>query len=897
MHNIGGHGPHIPFVSGLAEHGSRTALIAGTAVISFSQLAAVVAETADRLGRVRRLVMIEGSNDVDTVVTYLGALAGGHAVMLVADDERRRDDLVSAYGPDVLAARDGAEWSLVEHCRGTTHDLHPDLALVLSTSGSTGSPKSVRLSHTNLQSNAEAIVDYLGLSAADRAITTLPIQYCYGLSVIHTHLTAGAAVVLSTNSVVDDCFWNDVREHGVTGFAGVPHTFDLLDRVGFDEIEVPTLRYLTQAGGRLAPEKVERYARLADRDGWQFFVMYGQTEATARMAYLPPEHLIEHPGAIGVPVPGGSFELVPEDGADGTDEGELVYRGPNVMLGYATAAADLGTGRTVEALHTGDLARRSTDGLIEIIGRSSRFTKLFGLRVDLDHVERVLGELGISGLCAGDDERLLVAVRDADPGRTKSALSERLGIPGSAIQVARVEELPYLPNGKPDHRAVRDLVCLPGSPLPAASDEGAAGVRDLFRTLLGVSEIRDRDTFVSLGGDSLSYVELSIGLERRLGRLPPNWHMTPVGDLRRLDRRRSRLHQVETTVVLRAVAIVMIVGSHAALFRVRGGAHVLLAVAGYNFARFQLDSSSFGVRAVPSLSTVWRVAAPAAIWLGLLSLVTTEYGWTSVALLNSYLGPPEWSPAWRFWFIEALVLTLLVCTATFAVPAIRRLERTNPAWFAAAVLGSALLLRFDVIPLGASPEPLLVPHRVVWFFVLGWFIQRATTSSWRIVATAVTVAAVPGFFGEPTRDAVVIAGLLFLIWVPSIGVPRPLNRIIGVLAAASLYIYLTHWQVYLPLVERGLAAWAAVAASLLVGTAVWWLASLRRSRPTADSSISRHHSVGRHPATTAAGADSGNTPPSPAVLHTVDDARPDEAHMSELESSPDPWVSTSRPRP
>ncbi len=296
------------FWSRLAAHGDRPALVTPSGVLTYGELADRVADLRERLGTTRRLVLVSGANDVDAVVAYLAALAGGHPAILVpGDNPKNVASVAAAYDPDVLLQHG----ELVELRSGTVHDLHPDLALLLSTSGSTGSPKLVRLSHDNVASNAEAIASYLDIRTDDLAATTLPMHYCYGLSVINSHLAAGASLLLTDLSVVDGCFWDAVRDYGVTSFAGVPYTFDLLDRVGFEKFDLPSLRYVTQAGGRLAPERVRKYAALGRRRGWDLFVMYGQTEATARMAYLPPDLALTSPGSIGVPIPGGSFSLAP----------------------------------------------------------------------------------------------------------------------------------------------------------------------------------------------------------------------------------------------------------------------------------------------------------------------------------------------------------------------------------------------------------------------------------------------------------------------------------------------------------------------------------------------------------------------------------------------------------
>ncbi|HYH35226.1 MAG TPA: AMP-binding protein, partial [Nocardioides sp.] len=325
---------HAPRVLDLASHGDLLAVRTAGESLTYADLARRVEDTAARLGATRRLVLVEGANSIDALVAHLAALTSGHVVLLAAPG-RPAEQLAEAWDPDVVV-RDGR---LVERRDGTRHDLHPDLALLLSTSGSTGSPKLVRLSADNLRSNAASIATYLGLTPQDRAITSLPMHYCYGLSVLHSHLLVGAAVVLTDLSVVDDCFWRLAAEAGASSFAGVPYTFELLERSGFDARRVPTLRYVTQAGGRLDPSRVRDWSARGRRAGWDLVVMYGQTEATARMAWLPPELAVEHPGSIGVPVPGGDFRIEPVPEASEPGVGELVYRGPNVMMGYAESPA------------------------------------------------------------------------------------------------------------------------------------------------------------------------------------------------------------------------------------------------------------------------------------------------------------------------------------------------------------------------------------------------------------------------------------------------------------------------------------------------------------------------------------------------------------------------------
>ena len=315
-------------------------MVAGDTHLTHRELADRVAARARRWGPARRLVLVEGANTLDSLVAYLAAVQHGHVALVVPGGrDAQSGSTVRAYDPDIVCRADADDVRRAE----TAHDLHPDLALLLSTSGSTGSPKLVRLSRDNVASNAAAIADYLDLSAGDRAITALPLHYCYGLSVLHSHLVAAASIVLTELSVVDECFWDLFATAGATSFAGVPHTFELLAASRFEERELPALRHVTQAGGRLAPESVRRWAGVGRDRGWDLVVMYGQTEATARMAWLPPAprrpaprlHRDRHPRGRADPRP-------VRRRAPGV--GELVYTGPNVMLGYAEGPADLARG-------------------------------------------------------------------------------------------------------------------------------------------------------------------------------------------------------------------------------------------------------------------------------------------------------------------------------------------------------------------------------------------------------------------------------------------------------------------------------------------------------------------------------------------------------------------------
>nr|WP_260859879.1 AMP-binding protein [Streptomyces cupreus] len=801
------------FARHLAAHGDRPALLTADGALSYRRLAEKVTRTAARLGTHRRLVLLTGAHTTDVLVTYLAALAAGHPVLLVpGDNPEAVRSLTAAYDPDVVVSADGR---LDERRAVSAHELHPDLALLLSTSGSTGSPKLVRLSYDNLQANAESIATYLDIREDDRAATSLPMHYCYGLSVINSHLLRGAGLVLTDLSVADDAFWDLFRAARATTFAAVPYTFDLLDRIGFADLSLPHLRYITQAGGRLAPDRVRHYAELGRREGWDLYVMYGQTEATARLAYLPPHLATTHPSAIGIPIPGGSFHLEPHPDWPTEATGELVYSGPNVMLGYAEHPRDLALGRTTHDLHTGDIARRTPDGLYEIVGRNNRFAKILGLRIDPERVEALLARHGFRALCAGRDDELVVAVSDVGgpaPETVRRIVTGECGLPARAVAVHVLPELPRLATGKPDYEAVRKLAAAAPAPEPPSD------LCRLYARILDRPDVTEDSSFVSLGGDSLSYVEMSLNLEQALGHLPPDWHTKPIRDLRRPapPSKGSRRRTLETGIALRAAAIVLIVGSHIHVFYVKGGAHLLLAVAGYNLARFHLTpSAERRERVRHGLRSIARIVLPSLAWIAVVVPLTDDYGWTNLFLLHSVLGPHASETAMHFWFIEALTYILVAAVALLSLRVVDRTERRFPFALPMSIAALGLMTRYDLLGLG---DRVHIPSAVVtfWLFALGWAAAKAESTRQRVLVTVVAVATIPGFFpGEPFRDAVIAAGFVLLVWVRSVPSSGVVNSVAGVLASGSLYIYLTHWQIY-PLIDD-VSGWLALVAALLFG--------------------------------------------------------------------------------
>jgi AMP-binding enzyme/Phosphopantetheine attachment site len=804
----------------LRGHGEQVAVLTDTHQLSYHHLADCVTDAAQELDGPRRLVLLETRNDLATLVRYLAAMSGGHVVVPVPAG-RDHTAIVQTYEPDIVIDGNG-----IHHRHRGRHRLHHDLALLLSTSGSTGSPKLVRLSHRNLASNATAIAEYLDIRETDRAATTLPMSYCYGLSVIHSHLLRGAGLILTEHSVVDEQFWELFRRHRGTAFAGVPYTFELLERVGEQALDLPHLRYVTQAGGRMPPERVRRFAELGRQQGWDLFVMYGATEATARMAYLPPQLALSHPAAIGGPIPGGTFAIEPHDGWSDEDVGELVYRGPNVMMGYAHGPDDLALGNTVDALHTGDIARRHPDVLYELIGRSGRFVKMYGLRIDLQRVEAAMRGDGVTAFCTDVDDRLAVAAAGHDESEIQRVAAAAANVPVGAVQAVKVTELPMLPSGKPDYQSVRELA--------RESDTNGSnviGLRELFGDVLQIDagSIDPDASFVDLGGNSLSYVTMSVRLERALGQLPADWQRLTLRQLEAMPkaaRKRSPWWgaTLETSVALRAVAILFIVGSHAGLFELWGGAHLLLGIAGYNFGRFCLTPVPRVDRVRHLRNTIGWIAVPSVIWVAIALLLTRDYTPTNLLLANKFFGPHDSMTAGRLWFVEVLVWTLVALALVFWVPAMDRLERLHPFAVATGFLALGLALRYDILGLNLGREAWFT-MLAFWFFAIGWAAAKASTTLQRVAVTLVLIVALHGYFDSTLREALVLGGLVLLIWLPTVRCPSALTVATGILAEASLYTYLVHYQVYA--LFPGHSA-LGVIASIAVGVLLTYLVTVTR---------------------------------------------------------------------
>lgn len=418
----------------------------------------------------RSLAFILCENSIEIVTFYISCLKFGVVPVLFNSsiNDTLLTELLEVYNPNLLFGNSTSnlfkkwkstycfgEYSLLFNPIQSNHKLHNDLALLLSTSGSTGSPKLVRLSYENIIVNTTSICESLNITNEDKPILSLPLNYTYGLSILQTHLNKGCKICLTNHSVLSREFWMQIDERGITTLSGVPYTYSMLKKLGFHKINCPSLNKMTQAGGKLSEDLIEYFIKTSQSKNIQFYIMYGQTEATARMSCLHFSELLigNRSKSIGKPIPGGEFKLVDEfenEISRNNMIGELVYLGKNVSMGYARSSNDLALADTNNGvLKTGDLAMRDSEGYYYIKGRKKRMVKMFGNRIDLDAVETIARSNNFSCVCSGtDDQLILYTCEENEVDKLREYISISTGINHKSIKVITLDNFPRNSSGK-----------------------------------------------------------------------------------------------------------------------------------------------------------------------------------------------------------------------------------------------------------------------------------------------------------------------------------------------------------------------------------------------------------------------------------------------------------------
>jgi len=456
----------------LLRYGNTPCLIGENSEITYQELDSICKGIQEDLPNQKQLILVKATTNIETIVGYLSFLRSNHAlIMLDASIEQELiDTIIKEYQPNFIWEELESDRRYINTYEGyglrsenlKTLSLEPELSLLLSTSGSTGSPKMVRLSKKNLYANCNSIIEYLNIDITHRAITNLPLHYSYGISILNTHLEKGASLVVTNESIMSKNFWNIFRKLEVTTLNGVPYHYEIFKKIGLMKMNLPSLKYMTQAGGKLNHKLVEEYAVWGKEKNIQFWVMYGQTEATARISYLPSSDVVENNKSIGMVIPNGQLMIKnlnnTEYITDVDIEGELVYKGDNVMMGYANNISDLNKPDELQGLlSTGDIAKRDHRNYFYITGRLKRFIKIHGNRISLDEIEHYLKSINFDILCTGIDNKLMIVTRDESTvTEIKKKIIQKYAFHHSVIKVKYILEYPTSSSGKIKYQELRE---------------------------------------------------------------------------------------------------------------------------------------------------------------------------------------------------------------------------------------------------------------------------------------------------------------------------------------------------------------------------------------------------------------------------------------------------------
>ena len=458
------------FLKNISKNKNKTAIInENNEIIKYNTLASFVDNFAINIKK-RCLVFLVCNNNLESIISYLGFIKSNCVITLIDEkiDDKLLLRLISSYKPKYIFISNLKKlpinsyftkynlfnYKLIERSKEKIIKLHDDLMLLISTSGSTGSSKFVRQSYFNLKSNTLSISKYLKISERDNAITTLPMSYVYGLSVINTHLENGAIITLNNYSVVQKNFWEKLYKHKVTNFAGVPYTYEILEKINFKKFNLKYLKYTTQAGGKLALKTAKKIISDYRKLKLKLYIMYGASEATARMTYLPWKYAQKKIASIGKAIPGGSIWIENEKGIkinSYNQNGEIIYKGPNVCHGYAKNINDLSKGNDNKLiLRTGDIGYKDKDNFYYITGRKDRYSKVHGLRVNLSEIEEITLNIGIKSMCLKEDNnKILVFIKENKSiEKLKKCLSSIIKLHPSSYLIKIVKEFPLNKNFK-----------------------------------------------------------------------------------------------------------------------------------------------------------------------------------------------------------------------------------------------------------------------------------------------------------------------------------------------------------------------------------------------------------------------------------------------------------------
>jgi len=402
----------------------------------------------------KSLILMIGSNQLASIIGYITFLKGNYCTILLDEsfDDNYIKNICKIYKPNYIFGKKEKisinfnfknifqikNFILVKTNFNKNFKLNLKNSLLISSSGTTNNPKLIRLSSYNIYDNTKKIIDYLKIKYNHTTITTMPFGYSYGLSIINTHLETGATIIINEKTVFEKEFWKTLKKFKVYSFGGVPSFYELLFKLKFEKLITPYLKYITQAGGKIDKKLCEYFSNIKKL---KFISMYGQAEASPRISYLDYNYNKIKPGSIGKPLKGYKLKIDKMGKLKNYDYGELIFKGKNVCLGYASNIKDLFKGDINKGmLKTGDIGYKDKDNFYYIIGRKKRISKIFGIRINLDDVEDLLKKNNFLCHCIPDNKFLIIEfLQNYDKNQIKDIIFEEFKIKMNFIKTFRVK--------------------------------------------------------------------------------------------------------------------------------------------------------------------------------------------------------------------------------------------------------------------------------------------------------------------------------------------------------------------------------------------------------------------------------------------------------------------------
>ncbi|MCB1337789.1 MAG: AMP-binding protein [Maritimibacter sp.] len=753
-------------------------------------------------------------------------------------------------GPDALLGK----LALVKTGAGKGAPLPPEADYALFTSGTTGKPKCVVAPRAGLISFLDWHIAQHGFGPEDRFALIGGLGHDPMMRDVFTPLFSGGRLYIPPVNFREDPrrFFAFLQDARITVLHLTPQMWKLID-MGRDHSTLPALREVFFGGDKLfAHEAAALFAAAPLVSG---NVVYGLTETPQAAALYRFGAKIDWQVApIGRGVNGRSVRVERGGRPAGYGEvGEIVVEAADLFLGYY----DAGSGMSAEAagptraMKTGDTGLTLASGDIAIIGRSDNQVKVRGYRVEPDEIAVFLrGQPGVDQAAViaapaanGENELIAYVTPAGNPGADVAALTAtcRRDLPKHMVpsSLMLLDALPLTANGKLD----RARLPRPAAQAPAAAADYAAPVTEAEKAVVGILETRLDKSGISvetpvqsLGVDSLTYLSIMLDLEKELGELPANWAELSLRQLAASRTGRSLFSHIETTVLMRALAIINVVIAHFGIIAMTGETSALFFIAGHSFGRFQTRSVLAAGSPLPILNLVWKVALPTILFMLLVQGYSGNLTPVSWLLVGNWIGP-DYAAGITYWYVDVLLQMLLVLAALFAFAPVRSLVAREPFWSAVgfAVLSFALALvvwsTFDTDALYDR-----IPPSKFWLLGLGWTLAVAETRRQRLIATALSVAIVAfAWLGVDRAEPFALAAFAVILSVERVKLPRHLTRGLSLVASASLYIYLTHFHSHTVL-ERlfgeDLWEWGAVAFAVAIGVLVniGWDMTLHRAR-------------------------------------------------------------------